>query len=91
DISRDSWPKLIETRFLRVRNWRYQVGENLKDRTCQARNRVSWDISRDSWPKLIETRFLRVRNWRYQVGGNPIQIYKDVRKIIFTEYLTSHN
>ncbi|MEG5253415.1 hypothetical protein QUB52_10570 [Microcoleus sp. A6-C6] len=26
-ISRDSSPKLVETRFLRVRNWRYQVGE----------------------------------------------------------------
>ncbi|MEG4864541.1 MULTISPECIES: hypothetical protein [unclassified Microcoleus] len=25
--------KLVETGFLRVRNWRYQVGENLKGRS----------------------------------------------------------
>ncbi|MEG5000601.1 hypothetical protein [Microcoleus sp. B4-D4] len=31
DISRDSSPTLLETRFLRARNWRYQVGENLAE------------------------------------------------------------
>ncbi|MEG3940335.1 MULTISPECIES: hypothetical protein [unclassified Microcoleus] len=31
DIFGESWQKLVETRFLRVRNWRYQVGENLRD------------------------------------------------------------